>query len=45
MLSGMKQRDQLGALRVYCLQPIRLPTITVKTGQRQIVESSSAALR
>jgi hypothetical protein len=44
MLSGIKQRDQLVALRVYCLQPIRLPTITVKTGQRQIFEGSGAAL-
>jgi len=41
----MKQRDQFVALRVYCLQPIRLPTITVKTGQCQIVENSSATLR
>jgi hypothetical protein len=45
MLSGMKQRDQFGALRIYRLQPIRLPTIAVKTGQRQIVERSSATLR
>jgi hypothetical protein len=41
----MKQRDRLSALRVHCLQPIRLPTIAVKAGQRQIFEGSSAAMR
>ena len=45
MLSGMKQRHQFGTLWVRCLQAIRLASIAVKTGQRQIVEGASATLR